>query len=764
MTAQTLLSQLRDKGIQLKISGTDRLVVDAPKGTLTPELRNGLTVHKAEILKVLQKEQNGEELDGESKDSLSAGVQSESSFSSSRPIPLSDEDLAQSYSDEIKRLEEELSRLSVDTEARRAEAKTRRAVVESSMALERERQRKVDEESARQRAQEERRQIEAEERERAEEANRRRIADHELARAEEELKRMRATEQKRRGDVELRLRAQEDARLAEIEARRVAEEERERDRADEERQRLEAEARERAQEEEALRRAEIQLKILEEEIARIYAREEARRKAAEDAARKAEDEARQRIEEEARRKAQAEAQRKTEEEARLRARIEAELRAESEARRRSEEEARRKVEEEQRRRLEDEARRRAEEEARRLAADEARRRAQEEVRRRAEEEEARRRMHEDARRRAEEEALRRAQAEDEARRRAEAEATVRAEEEARQRAELEARIRAEIEAKIRAEEEAEQSQSEEHLRPKKDQVASRIEEVSKRLATDTTKEVSSPAPLVTEVITVADDVSEPSSEILADQFPEAQPKDDSPISTEQRVTDIVLHDLEARFPEFTYEDLNGGFQAVSVPDSETEVAESPRKPVKKLTGSVKERVAAISKFSRKQDDESFEQITAAFDDSSAKVRDAAARALFEFQNDRAAAFTRALREASPERRQNIGAAIASSGLANEAIGNLTGESREKTYDAFSLLFLMSKAGEVQPLMRAIEEHPSNEIRLAVVKLLALSGQPSILPAFRRMAVRGMLPPEVRSAVMESIYQMTSQSSETTPAA
>ena len=70
---------------------------------------------------------------------------------------------------------------------------------------------------------------------------------------------------------------------------------------------------------------------------------------------------------------------------------------------------------------------------------------------------------------------------------------------------------------------------------------------------------------------------------------------------------------------------------------------------------------------------------------------------------------------------------------------------------------MSKAGEVQPLMRAIEEHPNIEVRLAVVKLLALSGQPDILPAFRRMAVRGSLPPEVRSAVMEAIYQISSQS-------
>jgi hypothetical protein len=145
------------------------------------------------------------------------------------------------------------------------------------------------------------------------------------------------------------------------------------------------------------------------------------------------------------------------------------------------------------------------------------------------------------------------------------------------------------------------------------------------------------------------------------------------------------------------------------------------------------------------------------------VREAAARALYELQPDRAASFTRALREGSPERRRKIGAALASSGLAGSAITNLTGESRDKTYDAFSLLFLMAKAGEVQPLMGAIEDHPNVEVRLAVVKLLALSGQSEIVPAFRRLAVRGSLPSEVRSAVMEAIYQITSQTRETSAA-
>jgi HEAT repeat protein len=167
------------------------------------------------------------------------------------------------------------------------------------------------------------------------------------------------------------------------------------------------------------------------------------------------------------------------------------------------------------------------------------------------------------------------------------------------------------------------------------------------------------------------------------------------------------------------------------------------------------RAAAITELSHVDSDEAFQQICSAFDDEAKEVRSAAARSLYELRADRAESFTRALREASPDRRRNVGAAISSSGLAGEAISQLTGESRDKTYEAFSLLFLMAKAGEVQPLVRAIEGHPNNEVRLAVVKLLALSGQKEILPAFRRLAVRGSLPTEVRSAVMEAIYQISS---------
>ena len=52
MTARELITELRDKGVEVKSSG-DRLLIDAPKGTITPELRVALSEHKAELLRIL---------------------------------------------------------------------------------------------------------------------------------------------------------------------------------------------------------------------------------------------------------------------------------------------------------------------------------------------------------------------------------------------------------------------------------------------------------------------------------------------------------------------------------------------------------------------------------------------------------------------------------------------------------------------------------------------------------------------------------------
>jgi hypothetical protein len=616
--------------------------------------------------------------------------------------------------------------------------------------------------AARRRAEkeEERRRAEEEAKARAEEEDaRRKRAEEERRLAEEE-----ATARKRAEEEEARRRAEEEARQRAEEERQRAEEEARR-RAEEERQRAEAEARRKAEEEEARKRAEEEARIRAEEEARRQAEEEARRRAEEEAARKrAEEEARQRAEEEARLKAEEEARVRAEEERR---------RVEEERRRAEEEAARKRAEEEARQRAEEE-RKQAEAEARR--AEEARLRAEEEARQREAEATARRRAEEEeARRRAEEERLR---AEEEAaRQRLEAEAASRrAEEEAeRQRGDAElARLRAEAEAtRLRSEEELGQRQV---IQP--DVAASLVDPgaVKEIAPSETASYDVAPESLIerndgTSAGWVEVDISEP--EIVRHATPIRQ-SPAAPVEEEKSIAAVSPEPImaEAMAPESLAPEVVEQPRAAS-PTKEIDAAISdkgiapvgedlstvPSAILKRLSSEDdNERATAVADLGRLGGDDSFREITSAFDDPSQGVRDAAARSLYNLQADRAASFTRALREAPPERRRAIGAALASSGLANEAIGHLMGESREKTYDAFSLLFLMSKAGEVQPLLRAIEDHPNNEVRLAVVKLLALSGQQEILPAFRRLAVRGSLPTEVRSAVMEAIYQISSQSS------
>ena len=747
MTAHELLGQLREKGVEVKTSGEDRLVIDAPRGTITDELRSALAAHKAELLQILKVEQAESEPVVLESD-VAASPRSGAPISEQPRAKVSPPDestlVAASTAEEINQLQIELMRLRTEEEARRAEVEAARLAAEHTLRAEQERWRQAEEEGARRRAEQEKKRIEAEARERAKEENRRQIAERELARAQEELIRMRAMEETRRAEVEAQMREAGQAHEAELKALNLAEQEPARRRAEEERRYLETEGRKKAQEDELRRRAEMRFRAVEEEIERVQAREAARIKAAGESQRLAEEAARRRAEEEARRHAEGEARRRAEEEALLRAQIEAEMRAEAEERR--------KVEEEGRRRAEEEARRRAEEEAQRLAAEAARRQAEEEARRQAEEE-ARRRAAEEDRLRAEEEARR--QAEEQARLRAEAELRMKAEAEARQRAELEARIRAEIEAKIRAEE-------------------------AERLATEDARRRAEHMRIVAEESGRAE-AHESSFGMERGEVDENRPAE----SDTDSVTEIVewfdvgmqsrdqVREIDLAAPLTLPEDqlgtmqddAAGEFQPVSVPETNAPFEAPGIAPgmLRQLASEYPaERATAVGNLPQLGGEEAFQQISAAFDDQSSEVRSAAALAMFEFQEDRAAAFTRALREASPERRRRIGSAIASSGLAAQAIKNLTGESRDKTYDAFSLLFLMSKAGETQSLMRAIEEDPNIEVRLAVVKLLALSGQPDVLTAFRRMAVRGSLPPEVRSAVMEAIYQITSQTPAETP--
>jgi hypothetical protein len=67
-----------------------------------------------------------------------------------------------------------------------------------------------------------------------------------------------------------------------------------------------------------------------------------------------------------------------------------------------------------------------------------------------------------------------------------------------------------------------------------------------------------------------------------------------------------------------------------------------------------------------------------------------------------------------------------------------------------LLFLVAKAGVVEPLISVIEKNPSLELSLAVIRLLASSGEPEVAPTLQRLAANTSFAPELRSAAAEAV--------------
>jgi len=150
----------------------------------------------------------------------------------------------------------------------------------------------------------------------------------------------------------------------------------------------------------------------------------------------------------------------------------------------------------------------------------------------------------------------------------------------------------------------------------------------------------------------------------------------------------------------------------------------------------------------------FDQLAGQLDDPSPSVREKAVRDLYEINPDQAATLVNdALRDGTPEERRRIGSALADSGLLYEAIDDLMAENHEHCYSAFSLLFLVAKAGVVEPLGNVIEKHPSLDLSLAVIRLLASSGEPEVASTLERLASNTDLPAELRTAAAESFNQL-----------
>jgi hypothetical protein len=121
--------------------------------------------------------------------------------------------------------------------------------------------------------------------------------------------------------------------------------------------------------------------------------------------------------------------------------------------------------------------------------------------------------------------------------------------------------------------------------------------------------------------------------------------------------------------------------------------------------------------------------------------------------DRADGYVRLIETANTETLQGVASACIRAGMVGQAIDRMISEDRRLAYESFSLLSLLAKANQTEPLMEAINDHPEIGVRLALIRLLGNAGQPEIATQLRHLAVREGLPEKVSSALMEVVYKI-----------
>ena len=165
------------------------------------------------------------------------------------------------------------------------------------------------------------------------------------------------------------------------------------------------------------------------------------------------------------------------------------------------------------------------------------------------------------------------------------------------------------------------------------------------------------------------------------------------------------------------------------------------------------RAAAVTSLGEIEHESVFAPVIMAFGDEAREVRAAAARSLSRMSFDRSEGYVRLIETADAETLQKVAQSCIKAGMVGQAIDRIISEDRRLAYESFSLLSLLAKSGELEPLIDAICEHGEVNVRLAVIRLLGSTEQPEIATTLRHLAVRDGLPENVRSALMEVVYKI-----------
>jgi HEAT repeat protein len=164
------------------------------------------------------------------------------------------------------------------------------------------------------------------------------------------------------------------------------------------------------------------------------------------------------------------------------------------------------------------------------------------------------------------------------------------------------------------------------------------------------------------------------------------------------------------------------------------------------------RALAIASLAAINHESVFPSVLIGMADESREVRAAAARALSRLSFDRADAYIRVMETDDAATLREVAQACVKAGVASQAIDRLASNDRRQAYEALSLVTLLAQADVLEPIVAAIENHHSLEVRIGAVRLLGTIGHPGMLAELKEIATE-LLPPNVRTILADTIAEL-----------
>ena len=162
------------------------------------------------------------------------------------------------------------------------------------------------------------------------------------------------------------------------------------------------------------------------------------------------------------------------------------------------------------------------------------------------------------------------------------------------------------------------------------------------------------------------------------------------------------------------------------------------------------RATAIASLGAIDHESVFSAVLVALADEARDVRAAAARAVSRLSFNRADAYARVVEVSDEQELTDVAQACIKTGLASQALDRLTSDDRRQAYESFTLLTLLVKAGECQPILDVIEKHADVGVCRSVLQILSATDKPEVFMQLRQLADRNGMPNQLRTELIDVV--------------